>query len=163
MRISRVLCWPSSHCSRMAMNVLCDRLLCIEEGGSNCRHCHCSTNVTSQTSQDSTTIPFVGDLTTQLTKKLKHKLRRSLVDPNVNIRIKQKTTKLCFFTCTKDKTPPLCKSDVAYEFTCPGCNCSYIGKTNRTLFTRTQEHALTDKESAISTNIFVLISFSRAY
>ena len=113
---------------------------------------HC-TNVTSQTSQDSTTIwltiPFVGDLTTQLTKKLKHKLRRSLVDPNVDIRIKQKTTKLCFFTSTKDKTPPLCKSDVVYEFTCPGCNCSYIGKTNRTLFTRTQEHALTDKESAI--------------
>ena len=36
-----------------------------------------------------------------------------------------------------------------YEFTCPGCNCSYIGKTNRTLFTRTQERALTDKESAI--------------
>ena len=113
---------------------------------------HC-TNVTSQTSQDSTTIwltiPFVGDLTTQLTKELKHKLRRSLVDPNVDIRIKQKTTKLCFFTSTKDKTPPLCKSDVVYEFTCPGCNCSYIGKTNRTLFTRTQEHALTDKESAI--------------
>ena len=43
----------------------------------------------------------------------------------------------------------LCKSDVVYEFTCPGCHCSYIGKTNRTLFTRTQEHALTDKESAI--------------
>ena len=111
------------------------------------------TNVTSQTSQDSTTIwltiPFVDDLTTQLTKKLKHKLRRSLVDPNVDIRIKQKTTKLCFFTSAKDKTPPLCKSDVVYEFTCPGCNCSYIGKTNRTLFTRTQEHALTDKESAI--------------
>ena len=113
---------------------------------------HC-TNVTSQTSQDPATIwltiPFVGDLTTQLTKKLKHKLRRSLVDPNVDIRIKQKTTKLCFFTSTRDKTPPLCKSDVVYEFTCPGCNCSYIGKTNRTLFTRTQEHALTDKESAI--------------
>ena len=29
------------------------------------------------------------------------------------------------------------------------CNSSYIGKTNRTLFVRTQEHALTDKESAI--------------
>ena len=34
MRISRVLCWPSSHCSRMTINVLCDRLLCIEGGSS---------------------------------------------------------------------------------------------------------------------------------
>ena len=81
--------------------------------------------------------------------KLKRKLRRCLVDPNVNIRIKQKTTKLCFFTNTKDKTPPLSKSNVVYEFTCPGCNSSYIGKTNRTLLVRTQEHATTDKESAI--------------
>ena len=55
----------------------------------------------------------------------------------------------CFFTSTKDKTPQLSHSNVVYEFICPGCNSSYIGKTNRTLFVRTQEHALTDKESAI--------------
>ena len=67
----------------------------------------------------------------------------------MDIRIKQKTTKLCFFTSNKDKTPPLSRSNVVYEFTCPGCNSSYIGKTNRTLLVRTQEHALTDKESAI--------------
>ena len=74
---------------------------------------------------------------------------RCLIDPNVDIRIKQKTTKLCFFTSNKDKTPPLSRSNVVYEFTCPGCNSSYIGKTIRTLLVRTQEHALTDKESAI--------------
>ena len=107
------------------------------------------TNDTSHNNQHSTiwlTIPFVGDLTTQLVKKLKRKLRRCLIDPNVDIRIKQKTTKLYFFISNKDKTPP---SNVVYEFTCPGCNSSYIGKTNRTLLVRTQEHALTDKESAI--------------
>ena len=110
------------------------------------------TNDTSHNNQHSTiwlTIPFVGDLTTQLVKKLKRKLRRCLIDPNVDIRIKQKTTKLCFFTSNKDKTPPLSRSNVVYEFTCPGCNSSYIGKTNRTLLVRTQEHALTDKESTI--------------
>ena len=85
----------------------------------------------------------------KLVKKLKRKLRRCLVDPNVDIRIKEKTTKLCFFTSTKDKTPQLSQSNVVYKFTCPGCNSSYIGKTNRTLLVRTQEHALTDKESAI--------------
>ena len=109
-------------------------------------------NDTSHNNQHPTiwlTIPFVGDLTTQLVKKLKRKLRRCLVDPNVDIRIKEKTTKLCFFTSTKDKTPQLSQSNVVYEFICPGCNSSYIGKTNRTLLVRTQEHALTDKESAI--------------
>ena len=109
-------------------------------------------NDTSHNNQHPTiwlTIPFVGDLTTQLVKKLKRKLRRCLVDPNVDIRIKEKTTKLCFFTSTKDKTPQLSHSNVVYEFICPGCNSWYTGKTNRTLFVRTQEHALTDKESAI--------------
>ena len=109
-------------------------------------------NDTSHNNQHPTiwlTIPFVGDLTSQLVKKLKRKLRRCLVDPNVNIRIKEKTTKLCFFTSTKDKTPQLSQSNVVYEFICPGCNSSYIGKTNRILLVRIQEHALTDKESAI--------------
>ena len=92
---------------------------------------------------------MVSQITTQLVKKLKRKLRRCLIDPNVDIRIKQKTTKLFFLTSNKDKTPPLSRSNVVYEFTCPGCNSSYIGKTNRTLLVRTQEHALTDKESAI--------------
>ena len=65
------------------------------------------TNDTSRDNQNSAiwlTIPFIGDLTTQLVKKLKRKLRRCLVDPNVAIRIKQKATKLCFYTSTKDKT-----------------------------------------------------------
>ena len=31
----------------------------------------------------------------------------------------------------------------------PGCQSSYIGKTDRTLLTRKREHAVTDKESAI--------------
>ena len=67
-------------------------------------------NDTSHNNQHPTiwvTIPFVSDLTTRLVKKLKRKLRRCLVDPNVDIRIKEKTTKLCFFTSTKDKKPQL--------------------------------------------------------
>ena len=39
------------------------------------------------------------------------------------------------------------------QFTCPGCNSSYIGKTNRTLLVHTQEHALTEKESAINKHL----------
>ncbi len=111
-------------------------------------------NDTSHNNQHPTiwlTIPFVGDLTTQLVKKLKRKLRRCLVDPNVDIRIKEKTTKLCFFTSTKDKTPQLSQSNVVYKFTCPGCNSSYIGKTNRTL--------LPVENSAYSLDSFVSLFF----
>ena len=50
--------------------------------------------------------PFVDDLTTQP--------RRCLVDPNVDIPIKKKTTKLCFFSSTKDKKPPLSQLNVVY-------------------------------------------------
>ena len=43
------------------------------------------------------------------------------------------TIKLNLFTNNKDKVPKQNKSNVVYEFTCPKCNSSYIGKTDRTL------------------------------
>ena len=42
-----------------------------------------------------------------------------------------------------------CSELVSYKFNCPGCQSAYIGKTDRTLFVRTHEHAISDKESAI--------------
>ena len=42
----------------------------------------------------------------------------------------------------------LSKSNVVYQFSCPGCESSYIGKTDRTLFERTKEH-VTRADSAI--------------
>ena len=46
----------------------------------------------------------------------------------------------CFLSC-KDKTPGEYKSSVVYEFSCPGCRSSYIGKTDRCLYTRIKEHS----------------------
>ena len=54
---------------------------------------------------------------------------------------------MLFFTNTKDKTPSLSQSFVVYKFTCPGCSCNYIGKTERTLHERTDEHAYSNKKS----------------
>ena len=34
----------------------------------------------------------------------------------------------------------LSKPNVVYQFSCPGCESSYIGKTEQTLFERTKEH-----------------------
>ena len=45
----------------------------------------------------------------------------------------------------KDKTVVLCNSFVVWDFSCPGCGANYIGKTERTLYERTVEHAWTDK------------------
>ena len=38
-------------------------------------------------------------------------------------------------------------SNIVYEFTCPGCNSSYIGKTERNLATRLSEHSDPQKSS----------------
>ena len=57
-------------------------------------------------------------------------------------------TKISFFTNMKGKLNKLSKSNVVYQFSCPGCESSYIGKTDRTLFERTKEH-VTRADSAI--------------
>ena len=49
-------------------------------------------------------------------------------------------------------TPDLQRSNLIYEFTCPGCNESYIGKTERNLNTRLKEH-LDPAKSAISKHL----------
>ena len=95
------------------------------------------------------TILYIGEKTSQLLRSFKRKLRRRLKNPNTPIRIREKTTKLGFYNNNNDKVPLLNKSHVVYKFSCPGCQSSYIGKTNRTLLIRTREHAVTDKESAI--------------
>ena len=48
----------------------------------------------------------------------------------------------------KDKLNIVSKSNVVYQFSCPGCESSYIRKTERTLFERTKEH-VTRADSAI--------------
>ena len=48
----------------------------------------------------------------------------------------------------KDKLNKLSEYNVIYQFPCPGCESSYIWKTERTLFERTKEH-VTRANSAI--------------
>ena len=56
-----------------------------------------------------------------------------------------KTTNSNSFLSNKDKTPMRYQSSVVYEFTCPGCNCRYIGKTARCLYTRLKGHSQDNK------------------
>ena len=88
-------------------------------------------------------------------KKLHKSLKREI---NVEFVTHYKTTKILFFTNTKDKTPSMSQSSVVYKFTCPGCSCSYIGKTERTLSERMEEHAYPNKKSNDQSLIFEHLS-----
>jgi hypothetical protein len=52
----------------------------------------------------------------------------------------------------KDQTDKELQSGVVYKFSCPGCQLSYIGKTDRCLRTRIKEHS-SDKNSEVHKHI----------
>ena len=83
-------------------------------------------------------------------KKIK---RNCIREKPVKFKLLYDTTKLEFFTNTKDRTPLLNNSYVVYEFKCPGCGSNYIGKIERTLYERTVEHAWLDPNSVIRQHI----------
>ena len=62
-------------------------------------------------------------------------------EKRVEFVLKYETTKLSYFANTKDKISLLRQWSVVYKFACPGCSSSYIGKTECTLWERTEEHA----------------------
>ena len=85
-------------------------------------------------------LPFIGKHGNILTKKFIKKTRRLLKGPCKFILNWRTTNYNCFLSC-KDKIPDEYKSSVAYKFSCPGCRSSYIGKTDRCLYTRIKEHS----------------------
>ena len=66
-------------------------------------------------------------------------------EKRVKFVLQYETTKLSYFTNTKDKISLLSQSSVVYKFVCPGCSSSYIGKTGYTLWERKEEHAYKNK------------------
>ena len=92
-------------------------------------------------------IDYPGEKGEHLLKKCFKKLGRS-TNQKVNFVCRYSVTKISFFTNMKEKLNKLSKSNVVYQFSCPGCESSYIGKTDRTLFERTKEH-VTRADSAI--------------
>ena len=96
-------------------------------------------------------LPYFGkeaENIVQKTKKRLFKLFRR--DKEAILKVQFQTTKLAFFTSNKDRTPLLSSSCLVYQYSCPGCSKSYIGKTESTLFNRTMEHAWKDPKSAVN-------------
>ena len=99
-------------------------------------------------------LPYQGMSGEHLIKKMKRSLHHCFKkDVNAKINVYYNTTKLSFYTSTKDRTPKLSNSGVVYEFQCPGCAVKYVGETQATLFRRTLQHAHHQKDSAIQKHL----------
>ena len=88
-------------------------------------------------------LPFIGKYGNTLTKRFKNKIRRLLKGPCKFI-LHWKTTQSSYFLSCKDKTPNEYRSSIVYQFSCPGCQSPYIGKTERCLYTRLKENSAHD-------------------
>jgi predicted RNA-binding Zn-ribbon protein involved in translation (DUF1610 family) len=98
-------------------------------------------------------IPYLGKQGKNVVSNVIRKIRCSLKIPIKPIVIYQ-TKKTSFFCPKKDKIPELCQANVVYEFKCPGCGQTYIGKTERNLQTRLTQHATNyNNSSAISQHL----------
>ena len=84
-------------------------------------------------------LPYLGKKGEQLTSSLIRKLKRSFKE-NIKFKMVYKTKKLSMFCNTKGSIPAEQKSNVIYRITCPGCFQKYVGKTDRNLITRLNEH-----------------------
>ena len=74
-----------------------------------------------------------------LVKGLCRKLRRYL-KKNTRVIVRYKCKYLSFLCSTKDPIPSSQRSNIIYEIQCPGCGEKYVGKTDRCLSTRMNEH-----------------------
>ena len=109
------------------------------------------TTKTNRTSEEKSTLwlnlPYLGKNGQFLINNLEKKLRKCLSD--FKFKIVLKTNKISMFCSNKDKIEKIKKANVVYLFTCPGCSKKYIGKTQRNIVTRLEEHAKGNQESAI--------------
>ena len=75
-------------------------------------------------------------------------------ETRVKFVLRYETTKLSCFTNTKDKISFLSQLAIVYKFICLGCSSSYIGKTERTLWERVEEHAYKNNNQKEQTSIY---------
>ena len=103
-------------------------------------------NIKEESTRDAvkifTDLEFSGNRGDRIVKNCVKKLYKCFKkEVTVKFVLHYQTTKLSYFTNTKDKTPFLSQSSVIYKFVCPGCESYYVGKTDRNLHERTKEHA----------------------
>ena len=98
-------------------------------------------------------IPYLGNRGENIIKSCTSKTQRFLTQPIKSIVIYD-TKRISFFVSNKDKLPPLLRSNLVYEVSCPGCGKSYIGMTiKKILSVRLKEHATQLSTSAIGNHL----------
>ena len=97
-------------------------------------------------------IPYLGKRTENLVNSCLKKIRRCLIHP-VKFIIIYDTKKISYFISNKDKIPDFSSSNLVYQITCPGCNKSYIGKTDRCLHKCLSEYATQHTTSAVAQHL----------
>ena len=79
-------------------------------------------------------IPYLGNRGENIIKTCTSKIQRFLTKP-IKFLIIYDTKRISFFVSNKDKLPPLSRSNLVYEVSCPGCGKSYIGiRYDKTMF-----------------------------
>ena len=92
-------------------------------------------------------LPYIGKAGEDIKKKIEELVNQFY--PQVNIRVMFKTPlTIGMLFPFKDKTPFLLRSNIVYRISCKTCNAFYIGKTNRCLGIRLDEHKKS-KESSV--------------
>ena len=91
-------------------------------------------------------LPYIVRYSDYTNKKL---IVENLCKENIRIKLILHSLKLTRFFSSKDSVISALKSNLVYNFSCPGCNACYIGETERHLSTRINEHLHTDKKSHI--------------
>ena len=95
-------------------------------------------------------LPYNGKHAEAIVQRCKNRLIKSFKrEKKVKFEVCFQSTKIAFFTSNKDQIPLLSNSGVIYQFNCPGCDKTYIGKTDNTLFNRTKQHGWSQKDSAV--------------
>ena len=101
-------------------------------------------------------MPYCGLESEHIIKNTKRKLYRLFKNPEkVKFNVFLQATKITRFNPNKDPTPFLSNSHVIYQYTCPGCSKTYVGKTDTTLYKRSKEHGWSQKDSAVFTHFSI--------
>ena len=101
---------------------------------------HCSNSEDDDTPKIWFPVPYIGPIGEKFAKKCISKLRKCS-QKELKFILMYDTKKVAFFCSNKDPVPVNLQSHVIYQFDCPGCKAKYIGKTDRCLKFRLNEHS----------------------
>ena len=102
---------------------------------------HCSDSEDDDTPKIWFRVPYIGPIGEKfLPKKCISKLRKCS-KKELKFILMYDTKKVAFLCSNKDPAPVNLQSHVTYQFECPGCKAKYIGKMDRCLKLRLNEHS----------------------